>query len=304
MIDVFNINDNSLDNQVFYYAGDLKWQTWYKPPNCKFVNFYLIGGGAGGQGGPTGSTINRSGGSGGGSAAISYFTVPAFSLPDILYVLVASGGTGGVVPSGRGGQGTISYISTQADNSLSPYNILMKSGSGNAGATTSVTAGAALTTSDIILSEIAFVSSYAGQTGGAGGVTSGSAPNITPSGLPTTPGAGGAGVTSAGVLGTAGSILPILDFPRISGGTSASSSGATKGQNGFLTRTNFVGSNFKYPMFFVGGAGGGSSHTDNGGAGGAGSYGCGGGGGGGGGSGTSGGAGGKGGDGLVIITAS
>lgn len=303
MIDVFNINDGSLNNQVFYYAGEFKWQTWYKPQNCKFVNFYLIGGGAGGQGGLTGTTINRTGGAGGGSAAISYYTIPAFALPDILYVLVASGGTGGLSPGGRGGQGTLSYVSTQPDSSLSRYNILMKSGSANAGASTSATAGAAITASDAILSEIGFISAYAGQTGGAGGITSGAAPNITPVGIPTTPGAGGAGVTSGGVLGTSGSILPILDFPRISGGTSASGAGATNGQNGILTRENFVGPNFKHPMFFTGGAGGGSSHTSIGGDGGNGAYGCGGGGGGAGGA-AGAGDGGNGGYGLVIITAS
>lgn len=303
MLDVFNINDGSLNNQVFYYSGDFKWQTWYKPPNCKFVNFYLLGGGAGGQGGPTGAGSTRTGGAGGGSAAMAYITVPAFALPDILYVLVASGGTGGASGSGRGGQGTLSYISTQPDNTLSQYSILMKSGSANAGASTSATAGAAITAGDIILAEIGFVSAYAGQTGGAGGVSSGAAANITPSGLPTTAGAGGAGVSSVSILGTSGSILSILDFPRISGGTSAASTGATNGNNGYSTRQNFIGPNFKYPMFFTGGAGGGSSDTGVGADGGNGSYGCGGGGGGAGGNVTAG-TGGNGGDGLVIITAS
>lgn len=303
MIDVFHINDGSLNNQVFYYAGDFTWQIWQKPPNCKFINFYLIGGGAGGQGGPTGAGSTRTGGVGGGSAAIAYYTMPSFAIPDILYVLVASGGTGGASGSGRGGQGTLSYISTQPDNTLNQYNVIMKSGSANAGASTSATAGASITASDIILTEIGFVSGYAGQTGGAGGISSGAAPNITPNGIPTTPGAGGAGVSSVSILGTSGSILPILDFPRISGGTSAASAGATAGQNGFSTRKNFVGPNFKYPMFFTGGAGGGSSDTGVGANGGNGAFGCGGGGGGAGGNSTAG-AGGNGGDGLVIITAS
>ena len=303
MLDVFNINDNSLVNQVFYHKGANAWQVWYKPSNCNFVNFYLVGGGAGGQGGPTGAGSTRTGGVGGGSAAIAYITVPSFALPDMLYVLVASGGTGGASGSGRGGTGGISYISTQPDNTFSPYNILMLSGTGAAGASTSATAGAVITTANIILAEISFLSGYAGQTGGAGGVSSGAAPNITPLGLPTTAGAGGAGVSSVSILGTSGSINSILDFPKISGGASAAGAGATSGNDGYSTRQNFIGPNFKYPMFFTGGAGGGASDTGVGANGGNGSYGCGGGGGGAGGNVTAG-SGGRGGDGLVIITAS
>ena len=45
MIDTFNINDDSLRNQVFYYNGDNGWQVWNKPPNCNLVNFFLLGAG-------------------------------------------------------------------------------------------------------------------------------------------------------------------------------------------------------------------------------------------------------------------
>ena len=303
MIDVFNLNDGSLNNQVFYYKGANAWQVWHKPPNCNFVNFFLLGGGAGGQGGPTGAGSTRTGGSGGGSAAMAYITVPAFALPDMLYVLVASGGTGGASGSGRGGQGTLSYVSTEPDDNFSPYTVLMRSGIGNAGASTSATAGAVITASNIVLAEIAFVSAYAGQAGGGGGVSNGAAANVTPSGIPTTQGAGGAGCNSVTVVGTSGSILPILDFPKISGGTSNATTGATAGNHGYSTRQNFIGPNFKYPMFFTGGAGGGASDTGIGANGGHGAYGCGGGGGGAGGNVTAG-TGGNGGNGLVIITAS
>jgi len=303
MLDVFNINDNSLVNQVFYNIGNNVWQVWRKPPNCNFVNFYLLGGGAGGQGGPLGAGSTRTGGSGGGSAAMAYVTVPSFALPDMLYVLVASGGTGGASNNGTGGKGGLSYISTQPDNTFSPYNILMQSGSAVAGASVSSTAGAAITASNIVLAEVAFISGYAGQTGGAGGISNGAAPNITPAGLPTTAGAGGSGCNSVSILGTSGSILGILDFPTISGGTGNLSGTAAVGNNGYSTRQNFIGPNFKHPMFFTGGAGGGASDTGVGGNGGNGSFGCGGGGGGAGGN-TTAGAGGRGGDGLVIITAS
>jgi len=302
MLDTFNINDNSLVNQVFYHKGANAWQVWHKPPNCNFVNFYLLGGGAGGAGGDTGPGSTRNGGAGGGSAAMAYITVPAFALPDMLYVLVASGGTSGASGGGRGGAGGLSYISSQPDNTFAPLNVLMVSGSAAAGATLTTTAGAIITANNIVLGEIAFVSAYAGQTGGAGGVSSGSGTNITPTGLPTTAGAGGSGVSSVGTLGTSASILSILDFPRISGGASNTTTGATVGNNGYSTRQNFVGPSFKYPMFFTGGAGGGASSTGIGAAGGNASYGCGGGGGGAGN--TISGIGGRGGDGLVIITTS
>ena len=302
MLDTFNITDNSLINQVFYHKGNNAWQVWHKPPNCNFVNFYLLGGGAGGQGGEVGAGSTRNGGPGGGSAAMAYITVPAFALPDMLYVLVASGGTGGASNSGRGGVGGLSYISSQPDNTFSPLNILMQSGTAGAGATLTTTAGAIITTNNVVLAKIALLSAYAGQTGGAGGVSGGAGVNVTPTGLPTTPGAGGSGVSSVGTLGSSASILSILDFPRISGGVSASVAGATVGDNGYSSRQNFIGPNFKHPMFFTGGAGGGASSTGIGAAGGNASYGCGGGGGGAGN--TISGTGGRGGDGLVIITAS
>ena len=70
----------------------------------------------------------------------------------------------------------------------------------------------------------------------------------------------------------------------------------------YLSKTNFyrsLNSSIYVPMFFTGGAGGGSRFNGVGGNGGNGGYGC---GGGGAGSGQSGGAGGNGGNGLVIIT--
>lgn len=307
MIDTFNINDNSLKNQVFYYTGPTGWQVWNKPPNCNLVNFFLLGGGAGGQGGGIGAASTRNGGAGGGSAAFAYITVPAFALPDTLYILVASGGTGGGTTGGvQGTAGTLSYVCSVPDTST-VNNILMRSGSANAGASTSATAGAAITAADILLAEAAFISGYAGQTGGAGGVSSGAATNVTPTSIPVTAGAGGAGCSSVGTLGTSAGVVGILDFPFISGGTNTSVAGATAGggNHGFSTRETFTGQNFRYPMFFTGGAGGGaaSNSTGVGGRGGDGQYGCGGGGGGAGGN-TTAGRGGDGGHGLVIITVS
>ncbi len=303
-IDYNHINDNSLKNQVFYFAGTNAWQTWIKPPNCKWVNFYLVGGGAGGQGGNTGAASTRSGGNGGGSAAFSYITVPSFSLPDMLYIQVGGGGQGGASGGGQGGVGGLSYVCSIPDISTR-YNILMKSGTAGAGTSTSITAGTVIVGADILLAQVGLISGYAGQIGGAGGSSSNTAPLVTPSGKPFTGGAGGAGCSSVGTLGTSGNIAGILDFPTISGGanTPLQSATASPGNSGYTTRENFVGPNFKTPMFFSGGAGGGaaSQTLGVGGKGGDAMFGCGGGGGGAGGNSTAG-IGGKGGDGFVLIT--
>ena len=305
-IDYFHINDNSLKNQTFYFAGTNAWQTWIKPPNCKWVNIFLVGGGAGGQGGNTGAASTRSGGNGGGSAAYTYITVPSFALPDRMYIQVGGGGTSGASGGGQGGVGGLSYICSIPDSS-SPYNILMKSGTAGAGTSTSITAGSSIVAADIILGQVGLVSAYAGQTGGAAGSSITPAPNVTPSGIPFTSGSGGAGCNSVGTLGASGNVVGILDFPTISGGTNTAvqSTTAGPGNSGYSTRENFIGPNFKTPMFFMGGAGGGaaSQTLGVGGKGGDGSLGCGGGGGGAGGNATAG-IGGKGGDGFIMITVS
>ena len=98
MIDVFNIADDSAKKQVFYAvsSGSTQWQTWQKPNGAKMVHIYILGGGGGGGSGRTGGINTGGGGGGGGSTAISIGLFPACMLPDILYVSVGKGGTGGV----------------------------------------------------------------------------------------------------------------------------------------------------------------------------------------------------------------
>lgn len=307
MTDTFHLIDNSQANQTFFCTGTgaTSWQVWNKPPNCEFVNILLIGGGAGGQAGASGNASTRSGGSGGGSAAITYVTYPAFALPDTIYIQVGQGGVGGTGSSGQGGQGTLSYVAAYPNSGYTRQDIIIPSGSANAGASTSVTAGAALTGVEIVLSQFALISSTVGQTGGAGGTSATKAPDLVPTGTTLTAGVGGAGCNSVGIPGTSGGIVASLFWPTITGGTSAVGSGATPGNHGYSTRKNFNNANYELPMFFTGGAGGGSSDTNQGAIGGNGAFGCGGGGGGAGSNiGFTSGNGGRGGDGLVIITVS
>ena len=89
--------------------------------------------------------------------------------------------------------------------------------------------------------------------------------------------------------------------PTISGGTGFVNANGNDGSGGFVSINPSINSSTTLPLFFTGGAGGGSSNNFTGGAGGAGGYGCGGGGGGAGVT-NSAGRGGSGGDGIVIIT--
>jgi hypothetical protein len=309
MTDTFHIIDNNLSNQTFYYNGSNTWQIWQKPPNCNYVNIFLLGGGAGGQGGEIGTGgaggVTRDGGVGGGSSSITYVTYPAFALPDTLYVQVGAGGAGGAAAIGTGLQGSpggLSYISVIPDSGYTTQNVVMVSGNAPAGTTTCNTAGTGIIVSQILLSEIAFISTYNGQAGAARGLSSGTAGSITPTGIPITGGAGGSGVNSVGTLGTSGDINEFLFSPKISGGASNQTLGGSPGRAGYSTRSSFYNANYKLPLFFTGGSGGGAGDTSPGANGGNGAFGCGGGGGGAGQ--TSAGTGGRGGDGLVIITVS
>jgi hypothetical protein len=310
MIDTFHILDSNLYNQTFYYNGVTNWQVWQKPPNCSFVNIFLLGGGAGGEGGQTGPGgvvpgIVKAGGRGGGSSSVTYATFPAFAIPDTLYIQVGKGGLGGAPASGSGidGEaGTLSYVAVLPDSNYTPQNILIPSG--NAPANTLGIAGTAITLAQVILSQVSFYKSYAGQDGGSAGGSGTPGGSITPTGIPVTGGAGGGGTNATAVVSASGNINGFLFSPTISGGISSSLLGGRAGGSGYSTRENFNNLNYKLPLFFTGGAGGGSGDESSGARGGDGAFGCGGGGGGAGFTGTLGGYGGNGGNGLVIITAS
>ena len=125
-MDFFNLQNNNLNNQVFFANGSTTWQLWQKPKNCKFVYFFVIGGGAGGGGGRSGAAgIERYGGGGGGSSPITKGIFPANLLPDILFVKVGRGGNGGVAGS-SGSNCSFSYVSLQPNTS--DFNVVLASG--------------------------------------------------------------------------------------------------------------------------------------------------------------------------------
>ena len=227
---------------------------------------------------------------------------PANLLPDILYIQVGKGGSGGTpvaVASGlAGGSSTLSYVSIEPSTSvtnllLSNANTISTGGGGGttAGGGTGGVTSAVFVQSNSILSYLGVLNTIAGVSGIAGSFGGGGGSNSDGLG-PVSRGQGGAGMSAAGAYFNGGSNVATAFIPLIRGGLA----GGNNGSNGF---TSLPSPNMnKLPMFFLGGAGGGSGVI--GGDGGNGSFGSGGGGGAAGS--TLGGRGGRGGDGLVIIT--
>ena len=110
MIDYFNLPNSDNNIQTFYGVGSGVWQVWQKPNGCRFVEMFVMGGGAGGGVGQDASTGTRVGGSGGGSAATSKGIFQASVIPDTLYILVGMGGTGQTLTV-SGSSGELSYVS-------------------------------------------------------------------------------------------------------------------------------------------------------------------------------------------------
>ena len=288
MIDVFNIPSSNQSTFTFYSTGN--WQTWNKPRGAKMLEIFCLGAGGGGSH-TTAIAGNVVGGGGGASGGIVKGLIPAFLLPDTLYILVGRGGVGPSTSNTAGGSGGISYIGTQP--SILDRTLVCKSSSTVAGGGTA--AGGAATAPTIAgvttfpLANLGLFTAIAGVAGVAGGANTGAAGN-SQNALGTnlvTGGAGGGGKT-ASVFGIGG---------RINGAsvvlTSTVLGGITAGQNGndgYGTLQPFCG---------TGGGGGASVTTGTGGRGGDGWYGCGGGGAGGGTVATKAG---DGGNGLVIIT--
>jgi hypothetical protein len=292
-MDVFNFPNTQNNNFVFYAnGGTTSWQTWTKPRNVKFVSIFAIsGGGGGGNGRSSATIINSTGGGGGASSGTALGIFSANSLPDTLYIQVGLGGAA-VSP------GTATYVSAQPNST--PINVII--GGGGGGGTGANGAGgggggavgiAFRKTTDGLLGASGIITSTTGWAGGAGGAAT-SGTTIQVSGV-TTGGAGGGANNASSINAVGGNINGIGIVPTITGGVIDGGGG----DMGYKSLLPFVSSSVSVPMFFTGGAGGGSKYNGVGGTGGNGGFGS---GGGGGGSGLNVGPGGKGGDGLVIIT--
>ena len=298
--DLPNINSNV---SVFYAAGSTTWQVWNKPKNSRFIMISCIGGAGGGGGGQSGAGTNRTGGGGGGASPHIKGIFPSIFVPDILYINVGIGGSGGTA-NNSGGTGSISYVS--ASPSFDNFSVLMQSSSTTpSGGLSNGTGGGSgnPNVSSLILGQLS-VFEFPGlvRSGAAGGASSGGTGTNASIDYALCPGAGGGGASSTGVCGSGGNVLTLqtnTQYPIISGGTA---SGTTKGGDGTKIMMPNNSGYITALASLYGGAGGGgngtAAGTNIGGDGGDGYYGC---GGGGGGAGDTGGNGGKGGDGFVMI---
>lgn len=293
MLDVSHIPSQNQQTYTFYATGN--WQTWSKPRNAKMIEIFCLGAGGGG-GGPVVSGTAANGAGGGGSGGIVRGLIPAFLLPDTIYILVGKGGVGADGNGVAGGSGGPSYIGLQP--STSEQTLICKSSTGTfsgGGGGTTTTGGAAALISNVTLSAFGNLGLFTAVAGVAGGVGI----NTTGSNTPTvitalganivTGGNGGGGKSTSGNLAFAGqeiSAAPVILTTRVSGGETEGAPGG----DGYGRFQPFCG---------TGGAGGSGKLTGPGGIGGNGWYGCGGGGRGGGSIVSKSG---DGGDGLVIIT--
>lgn len=273
------------------------WRTWMKPAGCAWIYILMIAAGGGGSAGQNGS-VTRVGG-GGSSGGHTRLLIPAFAVPDILYVRPGAGGAGGVGGVG-GSNGVFSYVAMQPNTTVA--NTLIAQGGGGGGLNDSgnaFTGGAGITTPAIQC--LGLFTTVNGLSGGGGpfGSQNFNGTNITTTGSSiTTQGAAGGNGTGKG-----GDIVNNIVFPTIVGG--AGSTGAN-GNNGFQLGAMWTPGLKSFPMIFSGGSGGGGSSAVAGTAGSGGNASYGGGGGGGGtctDAGATGGNGGRGGDGIIFIGA-
>ena len=244
------------------------WQSWTKPNDATLIHILCIGAGGGGGSGRLITPLNTLyGGGGGGSATVTSMYIPAFLIPDTLYIQVGLGGAGGLSPSASsngnaGAAGGVSYVAlypsytgtTQVGNLLLSAN----GGGGGAGGTaTTGTGGAGATATSVGSTSPSYLglgqfTSTAGQAGSSSSVSA--APTaLTISGI-TCPGAAGGGILNGaptyyagGAINSPSALIPYLT--SLAGGVGAIST-ATGGRNGYA---------IKKPLMYIGGTGGGAA---------------------------------------------
>jgi hypothetical protein len=304
---MFGFINNSQSRYLYQFFGNggsttdptastlgTNWVSWSKPNDMSFFWIYAVGGGGGGGGGVNGisSVTTRNGGGGGSSGALRTLLLPAYLVPDTLYISIGKGGAGVSNANGANGSATIVAVQPPSTSSNPPYFLFAAGGSAgrNSGLTgvtiTEPTITATETLKYLGYSTILNAAGASGTSGGAGGAN-----GSTWSPLPSQPiggsGGGGANATVAGYGGNAPISQTAFSF-TVSGGIPGAAGGGTAG--------NIMKNQYGY--IFYPATGGAANVASAGSAGGRGAPGCGGGGGGGG---AGSGIGGDGGDGFVII---
>ena len=236
-----------------------QWQTWRKPRGVKNVYMIGVGGGSSGAVGNNTGTTNA-GGAGGGSGGQTCVWIPAFFVPDVLYIQCGAGGRqpttliGGQAQQGGGP----TYVAIEPSTTLTANMTVLLANGGVSGA---VTGGALATIAGMPLAARGYYTFFVGQSGTAGGAAgSGSGTNVTypTTGLMVMGGGGGGGGNNNGLGSgsTAPAGTPFNDFflPTQTGAAGAvTSTPATAGRSGMIVR-NFI-------MNYGGQGGGGSGGT-------------------------------------------
>jgi hypothetical protein len=236
-----------------------QWQTWRKPRGVKNVYMIGVGGGSSGAVGANTAATNA-GGAGGGSGGQTSVWIPAFFVPDVLYVQCGAGGKHtATLVSGQAQQGGgPTYVAIEPSTTLTANMTVLLANGGVSGA---ATAGAVATIAGMPLAARGFYTFFGGQGGTAGGAAgSGTANSSTPpvTGLMVMGGQGGGGGNNNGGGGgyNAPTGTPVNDFflPAQTGGAGAvTSTPATAGRSGVSVR-NFI-------MNYGGQGGGGAGGT-------------------------------------------
>jgi hypothetical protein len=246
------------------------WQTYNKPVGANMLFMMIIAAGGGG-GTPAKATY---GAGGGGSGGVSRLLIPAFLLPDIIYIRPGAGGSGAIV-QGIGTDGTQSYIAIQPITTL--VNSIMSQVGGIGGRDDFSGAGGAggLIGTIGAFGGMGIFTSIAGETGSSA-LTSG-----TTTGNPITPGSSGipitGGTAGGGPLGGGGNINAAGLWPLISGGAAGAVFGV--GSDGFQRGLSILPGQKAFPFLFSGGTGSGGGYGSQAVVSGKGAWGCGGGGG-------------------------
>lgn len=271
MLDVFNTPSASLSTfDVFTGTSSVtltQWQTWRKPRGCNWVKIIGAGGGGAGSAGFSGSSTGGGAGAGGGSGAQSTVVLPAFFVPDILYIQAGTGGVGTATQGVAGAAGLVTYVGVEPSTTLAANTILLQanggSGGGASAAAAASTGGAAGTVVAITNMPLAGRGKYsflAGQAGTAGGFgATGTSVTMPTTGLMVTGGAGGGGAgTTNGASGgnITGFGIPQY-FPPLSGGSGAIAVAAARPGIGLFSASNY--------MRNYGGSGGGGGSNSSGG---------------------------------------
>ena len=122
-------------------SGSTAFQTWNKPPGVSFVHIVCVGAGGGGGGGYgyyIAGAGNIFGAAGGAHGTMTTTFLPAYNVPDTLYILPGSGGRGGgggrsgslaAAASAAGTAGGSSYVSYYP-NTGAGYTLAVATGGG------------------------------------------------------------------------------------------------------------------------------------------------------------------------------